>query len=380
MREQDRQRLAELADKWLAGQLNPAEKQAFEAWLDEVHDQPLEMPADAGNDEAFEAMLLQKIQGQIGSGRTYRLWPRISAAAAILVFLSFGGYFLLHRQKPIQQFSQNQQPVILPGGNKATLTLANGQTIILTNAKPGRIAKQSHAVINKTKNGTIVYQSGAAGAENQQIAYNTMTTPRGGQYPVQLPDGSYVLLNAASSLRYPTVFSGKERIVELTGEAYFEVVHNAKQPFKVITRTQTVEDLGTHFVINAYTDEPTIKTTLLQGSVKVTAAGQNSILKPGQQTLFDDAHPMEVIRYADTEAAMDWVNGNFVFNSEDLGSILRKIARWYNVDIQYEDQLAQKTFTGSISRYKNVSEVLDLLQTTNLVHFNIAGRRILVRR
>lgn len=310
------------------------------------------------------------------------LWPRIAAAASIVLFLSFGGYFLLHKQSQ-QHLAQNQVHDIAPGGNKTILTLANGKKIILNSAHNGLLAQQGGSVVNKTADGAIVYRDADSNkAQNPELmAYNAITIPRGGEYQLLiLPDGSKVWVNSASSLRYPTAFTGNERKVELTGEAYFEVVHNPAKPFRVVSKSQTVEVLGTHFNISGYDDEPAIKTTLLEGKVKVTATSNNLVkfLIPGQQAALNTNS--FTVNLVDTEEAVAWKNGQFMFDNDNIQYIMRTISRWYNVDIEYSGVIPDDTFGGGTSRFKNVSEILNILQLTGKVHFKIEGRKIIVSK
>jgi ferric-dicitrate binding protein FerR (iron transport regulator) len=276
---------------------------------------------------------------------------------------------------------QNQTHDIAPGGNKAILTLANGKKISLTDAKNGTIAQQAGIQVNKTKNGQLVYIVGtasgpAAGSgKAAEAAYNTIETPRGGQYQVVLPDGSKVWLNAASSITYPVVFNKNNRTVKINGEAYFEVIHHADAPFKVQTNNQTIEDIGTHFDVNAYNDEPNTKSTLLEGIVKVN----NITLKPGQQAV-TTANQTKVVD-ADLEATIAWKNAMFRFDSEKLGTIMRQVARWYDVEVTYEDEsLKDKSFGAVTTRFANASQLLHKLELTGVAKFRIEGKKIIVTR
>lgn len=310
------------------------------------------------------------------------------AAAVVLLTLSVGLYF--YRQvvpEPAKVFPEHVRADIAPGGNKAILILADGSEISLTDAENGALARQAGITIRKTAEGQVIYDAGAAsGSENEvsngQPKYNTIATPRGGQYQVNLPDGTKVWLNAASALTFPQSFCKlKERHVVLNGEAYFEVAKNKHQPFKVMTtvrpdqegREQVIEVLGTHFNVNAYQDEESIVTTLLEGSIRLN---NKLTLKPNQQSIFAYDH-FHVIP-ADTEEAVAWKNGYFMFANEDLRSIMRKISRWYNVEIVYQGKTTDNTFIGTVSRFKEVSEVLNILELTKTVHFKIEGRKITV--
>lgn len=310
----------------------------------------------------------------------YRL-TRYVAIAAVLLMVVAAGIMLFNKNSALDPAAHisHAAGLVVPGGNKAYLTLADGKVISLTDAGKGQLAEQAGISIRKTADGQVVYE-----AEKQEAdaagKTNTVTTPRGGQYQIVLPDGTRVWLNAASTLSFPTAFAGlKNRVVELKGEAYFEVAKDKSKPFIVKTTQQQVEVLGTHFNINAYADEENTRTTLLEGSVKVAAMGvlsQSAVLKPNQQAILADN--TLTVAAVDPEMAIDWKTGNFSFNKESLPAIMRKISRWYDVEIVYQDNYTGNDFTGIVSRKKQVTEVLDLLELTGLVHFKIEGRRITV--
>jgi len=311
-------------------------------------------------------------------------WYKYLVAAMILMAIT-AGVFYLYPSKPNTQAKVSKAiNDILPGKNMAYLTLSNGKKVILNNLSNGVILQEGDVNITKAASGQIVYTgTDKTDLPNTDNAFNLIETPTGGQYQVVLPDGTRLWLNAASSLKYPTSFKGaKNRKVELTGEAYFEVAKNKAQPFIVKTNSQEVQVLGTHFNINSYADEPEVKTTLLEGSVRVTAMDINGqrkaerILKPGQQCVLTDAAIN--IKNVDTDEAVAWKNGQFMFTSEPLTAIMRKVSRWYNVEVDYKGTTANKKFTGTVSRYSNVSEVLQTLELTNGVHFKLNGRKITV--
>lgn len=306
------------------------------------------------------------------------LWPRLVAAASILVVLSLGTYFLLHKNDDSRKANLAQPKSILPGGSKAILTLANGKQIILTQAKNGRLLTEANTEINKTADGSVLYKAIKTGHHDIRAEYNTLSTPRSGQYHLTLADGTGVWLNAASSIKYPVAFTGAYREVEISGEAYFEVAHNPARPFRVKSNAQVVEVLGTHFNINAYSDEMAVKTTLLEGSVKVTPNnnGTSKLLKPGQQAALSGSALS--VESANVEEATAWKNGYFRFNNEKIRNIMRQLSRWYDIDVQYDGDVTDEGFYGTISRYKNIGEVLEMIQQTKGVHFTIEGRRITV--
>ncbi|QEC73692.1 DUF4974 domain-containing protein [Arachidicoccus ginsenosidivorans] len=259
---------------------------------------------------------------------------------------------------------------IAPGQSGATLHLANGKAIPLDNLQNGLVAEQNGVKILKDKNG-VTY----VGKANAPL-YNDITTGRGQQWQLTLPDGTKVWLNAVSSIHYPLAFSGQQRMVSITGEAYFEVVHNAKQPFTVKAGNTVIEDIGTAFNINAYADEPFIKTTLVHGSVKVSTEKNSSLLKPGQQAATSAANKIKVIK-VNTENITGWMNGALNFDNEDLGEVMKKVARWYDIDVTYAGKIPKRTFAGSISRKMNLSEFLKLLEFEN-VDFKLDGKKITI--
>jgi len=307
-----------------------------------------------------------------------RRW-NIAAAASIVLAISFGGYFLTHRQN-ISEFKND----VAPGHNQATLTLANGKKIVLTKNLAGQLAQQGSTSIGVNGQNEIAYTGGSADS-NAPDTYNTLSTAIGEQspYPLVLADGTKVWLDAGSSITFPVAFTGKERSVKISGEAYFEVVHNEAHPFKVIAKDQVIEDIGTHFNVDAYNDEKEITTTLLEGAVKVSVDGATStvekagiMLKPGQKSVLKN-NTLDVAN-ADIEETIAWKNGYFRFQNEDIQSIMRKLSRWYNIDVQYSGAIPTEAFYATSSRYKNISEVLTMLQNTKGVHFKIEGRRVTV--
>lgn len=330
-------------------------------------------------DQHFEE-LQQKISGAtvIPAAKKRSLWKPIWTAAAV-VLMAAGTALIYYR--PVKPETKNiivQKTDVKPGRNKAVLTLGNGQKISLSDSGNGRIAVQSRAQITKTASGQIVYQESNEPANNGSAPeYNTIEAPAGGQWQVVLPDQSKVWLNAGSSLTYPTCFIGNERKVQLKGEAYFEITHNGKMPFKVSSKGQVVEVLGTHFNIMAYEDEQMMMTTLLQGSVRISDGGRSRVLVPGEQAQVSFAG-MRVTKETDLEDVMAWKNGYFKFN-ESLESTMRKIARWYDVKITYADNIDPSLrFGGKISRYKNLASALKIMELTGNVHFKIKGRRVTV--
>ncbi|RCH53834.1 hypothetical protein DJ568_14915 [Mucilaginibacter hurinus] len=302
----------------------------------------------------------------------------LQVAAMLIVVL---GVYLLVVNKT-QDAEKNTIAVvpakpIVPGGSKATLTMANGNVVVLDNAANGIIADDGAARVIKAANGEIVYKAGD-NAAGKPLAYNTLTTPRGGEYQVTLPDGTKVWLNAASSLSYPERFDGTERHVKLTGEAYFEVAKNKEKPFFVEVNKVTVKVLGTHFNVNAYNDENEITTTLLEGAVQVTKNNAHKVLTPGQQAVISNGSNNIQVSAANADDAIAWKNGYFTFNDDDIAGIMKKVSRWYDVEVEYRSSRTDQKFGGTFYRSKSITELLHHLEKVGNIHFKISGRRIIV--
>ncbi|WP_152439765.1 FecR family protein [Arcticibacter svalbardensis] len=309
--------------------------------------------------------------------------PIFKYAAILLCFFSIGfiGYNLT--KKETSPIVTNQNKAVNPGSSKAILTLSNGEVVNLDQLKDGRLKKENGMIITKTA-GKVSYEFAPSIENSSKIRYNIISTPNGGEFQISLTDGTKVWLNAGSSLRFPTAFEGNIREVELKGEGYFEVAKNTKKPFHVIVKDPVskknlnIEVLGTHFNVMAYDDEKRIQTTLLEGKVKLSFNGGESVLKPGEQAILSKINQVLSIQKVDTEICVAWKNGYFIFENEDLASILRKVSRWYNVDIEYKKNLKDLTFTGSISKFEDVRQILQLMELTEVINFKIEGRRIIV--
>ena len=312
--------------------------------------------------------------------KTRLLWPRVAAAASVIICLSIGSYFFLNRQKS-EQLAVEKAVQLSPGGNKAILTLANGETIALSTAKNGKLIQQGSVAITKVADGRIVYHTDLNSDTKENVlkntTYNTVTTPRAGQYNLTLADGTKVWLNAASSIKYPTAFVGSDRQVELTGEAYFEVAHNRLKPFRVKSHGQTVEVLGTHFNISAYADESAVRTDLLEGSVKVLTRAKTALLKPGQEAVFTALNSTISVKEADTGMSIAWKNGIFSFKKAELPAVMRQIARWYDLDVIYEGPVPSTAITGTVDRNVNASQFFQILKDLD-IHFRITGNKITI--
>jgi len=309
----------------------------------------------------------------------------IGIAAIALLFLAITLFFNKNADKRSHLSAKNNTKNstikdVLPGSNKAILTLSTGEKVNLDNAKTGQIAKLAGVTISKTLDDQLVYSPHETN-ENlaaAKIQFNTITIPKGGQYHLSLPDGTQVYLNSESSLTYPIEFLTDKRSVALKGEAYFEVAKNAKLPFVVdVNGKQKVEVLGTHFNVEAYADENMINTTLLEGSVRILSSQKEAVLKPGQMAVNQINQSLK-IKPANVEEVMAWKNGLFVFNNENITSIMKKIARWYNIEVIFKGNLENSNFIGNYSRAKSLSNLLKSIELMDKVHFKIEGRSVTV--
>jgi len=331
------------------------------------------------------------MEGTTGRERRRRLIMirRMAAAAVLLLVVGVGAYFQFFRKTdtpkvaaPVAVKKNQRIDVPAPNGNNAILTLADGSTVVLDSAQNGMLTRQGDAQVSKTNAGKLVYNVMGREPAPSEIFFNTVSTRRGGQYQIVLPDGSKVWLNTVSSLRFPTAFTGEERIVELTGEAYFEIEKNERMPFRVHVNApgdkgMDVRVLGTHFNVMAYDNEAEIKTTLLEGTVKVFRGDKSSVLAPGQQVKLDKRGGVKLDEHADVELAMAWKNGFISFKSADIRSIMRQVERWYDIDVVYEGDVSGRTFSGGISRDANLSELIRLLEVSK-IHFKMDGRKLTV--
>ena len=388
-----------IIERYSTGILSPQEEAILTEWLDtvpaaEFHatlDQCAVVPEKIRNYPVMSTAFAQRLEGQLdqldrldqqdAENKTpvralpWRKWT--AAAAAVVLLVSAGYYFLNRPAKTVVTTVVVKANDVPPGGDGAILTLANGEQIILDSAANGKLATDGNATITKTGDGQLAYNPGAGVAKT--LSYNSVTTPRGKKASLTLSDGTLVWLNAASSIRFPTNFIGKDRTVEITGEAYFEVAKNNNMPF-VVKKSGSdygVQVLGTSFNVNAYDDEDVIRTTLLDGSVRVYQGAAGGVLKPGQQAVSNGRGRIDVVGDANIESVMAWKIGIFRFDRSDIGTVMRQIARWYDVDVTYKGTIVQH-FGGSISRDVNVSKVFNMLEMTGAVKLSIEGRKVTV--
>ncbi len=324
-------------------------------------------------------------QNPLAHRKPFKLWIGISAAASIIAVISSILFF--YSKTPVPLSHTKNVSAIVPGTDKAILTLANGKKIELNETASGALASEGDALIRKMGDGQVVYER--IDKDRGTPLFNTITTPRGGQYRLRLADGTKVILNAGSSLKYPTIFGGGNRTVELTGEGYFEVARDKEHPFIVVSGGQKVEVLGTHFNINSYKEEGAIKTTLLEGAVRLSLSRTTGgslkdhsnilnevVLKPNQEASLSN-HRFTVGQ-ADP-AATAWLNGKFQFNNTPLSEVMRQISRWYDIDVVYPDGIPDESLTGGINRNLSASELLGMLERMH-VKAKLVGKKIIINK
>ena len=379
----DIEKISNLLEKFVAGTATPSEENELHAWYRQLNlikkdNVPI---LEESEKELLKRKMLHDMLKQIGSQSSGKVIPfykkkefiRKIAVAAVFLIVATSILFIYNPRKQSHvAIAQNiLKEDIAPGHNGAILHLSNGKTIALDSTGDGVIAQQGGIKIVK-KDGKLSYIG-----KSDKVVYNDIVTARGQQWELELPDGTKVWLNAASSIHYPLSFKGKERLVKITGEAYFEVVHNSDQPFKVQVGNVQIEDIGTTFNVNAYSDEPLTKTTLVDGSVKVSTGNNTKLLTPGEQAITQENNSIQVKKNVNVEEVISWKNGQIKFENEDLQTIMRQISRWYDVDITYQDNIPNKIFNGGISRKSNLSELLKILEFEG-VHFTQKGRNIIV--
>jgi transmembrane sensor len=379
-----------LAEKWIAGTITPEERTRLFEWYDRFDD--TELSIDGSDAAAFGRLkqeMLQDIRHRIKPPAKIRRLTRVSVAAAALLLLIPGAWLALHSRTttrlaattPAKNTSATND--IAPGRSKATLTLADGSTITLDSAHTGNLTSQGNARVIKRGDGQLQYASAAANTPAAPMVYNVLSTPRGGEYRLKLQDGTNVWLNASSSIRYPTTFIGKERRVEITGEAYFEVAKNADMPFRVSVnnpaagKNTEIEVLGTGFDVNAYQDEVGQRTTLIEGSVRVSNGPGAVTLKPSEQAV-SSGNQLKTMQLENPEQTIAWKNGYFEFENADIPTIMRQISRWYDVDVEYQGKGSDDRFSGRFSRNVSLAVVLQILHTSG-VQLLADDKKIVIR-
>jgi ferric-dicitrate binding protein FerR (iron transport regulator) len=382
-------RISSLINRYLKGKLDDVSEQELQDWIN----------ASSANKELFESLTdeakrdqkLQKMQAH----DVARSWGKIQKqtvaakvkhpsylkyiAAAVAVILLVAGIFLFPKKNMTEQPNMTMHDVP-PGSNKAILTLANGSKVFLASVQKGVINQQGNIQIIKLDSGQLSYKAPEDG--KIETAYNTIATPRGGQYQIILSDGTKVWLNADSRMRYPVAFTGKERVVDIAGEAFFEVAPDTKHPFIVTVNDMQIRVLGTQFNVNAYPDEPSVNTTLSEGSIQVqNAAGNTIVATPGEQVQLNPSGGLKLIKNADLDEALAWKRGLFVFHQAELTEIMRALSRWYDVSVEYlNGYRSPNHYTGIIRRQANLSDALRILELTSGAHFEIKDRTIIIKK
>ncbi|MBC9930041.1 FecR family protein [Chitinophaga qingshengii] len=378
----DQKELAILSEKYLAGTASEAETDRLLQWYNAYDEQELTVhiqAAAAETESSLQARMYQRLhQATHPAARKpvlrMRDWYGKAAAAVLILLMAGGGYYFFTRPRKSVPLAAAAPSTVQPGSNKATLTLADGTVINLDSIGTGPVELQGVKAV-KTQQGQIVYKDNG----NAAVHNNVLRTPRGGQFRVTLPDGTNVWLNAASSISYPTAFTGKSRNVSVTGEAYFEVAADAVRPFEVTMNDISILVLGTHFNINAYEDEPTINTTLLEGAVLVKTPGAMKHLEPGQQArVKPGSDRIEWLKHADVNSSIAWKNGYFSFDDADIPTVMRQLARWYNIEVSYAGNVPEGTFTGEIGRNLTQSQLMKILTQARINYKQEEGRKLVI--
>jgi transmembrane sensor len=384
--------ILDLFDRYSEGSCTPEEASIVESWFLKF-EQPSENYADTSNYDEIGEEVWAKLETQFPRKKPLSLYMKYAAVAALVVAVFGAGLFYYTNEQKTNIVATVAND-IAPGKNGATITLASGKVIQLSGTKAGVVVgnelkyNDNTPVIpgdpsrgNESSPGPANTRDLSQGRDDGRVQLLTAETQKGQTYQFTLPDGTKVWLNADSKISFPTQFNGKERKILLSGEAYFAVKHNAKQPFRVESNGQVVEDIGTEFNINAYADENSTKTTLVEGSAKVNMV----LLQPNQQAILSPfggdgaarGGKLNVIA-VNLEEIIAWKNGYFRFNDQHIESIMKQLARWYNIEVVYQGKIPTDGFNGKVSRNKNISQVLKALEATKIVHFKVEGRRVTV--
>lgn len=363
---------------------DPVKQELWQLWHELDEEETLALPNwDAVLDKINAQVVNWEQAPKVSVQRKHFFW-RIAAAAAILCVLGMAAYLLNENKKIDISTAANSikstDRDIAPGGNKAVLILSNGKAVVLDSMRQGQLAVQGNSKVMKINNGLLAYNQQLAKAHIPgPVKYNTLKTPRGGMYQLVLPDGTKTWLNAASSIRFPVAFTGKERRVEISGEVYFEVAKDENKPFIVKKGHMAISVLGTHFNVMAYDDEAGIKVTLLEGLVRISQEATNNtrLVKRGEQALVTPDGPIALTKGVNMEEAIAWTNNLFWFDGNNIQTVMGRISRWYNIDVEIKGNISQH-FTGVIPRDLMVSEVFKVLNKTGKINYKIEGNKIIV--
>jgi transmembrane sensor len=382
-------RLVLLITRQMSGELDPEETRELELWAAKAPENRRFL------DQFSNEVLLEKeiaIWNNIDPAQGYNRWIAYRQSRRRLRILRFSGWSVAaslllavvigdligrrHLSKRVAPAVAMKREPVMPGKNTAILTLSNGQQLVLDSVSKGELGIQGNSRLIKADSGSLSYLP--SGGDEAATIYNTLTTPKAGQYQLTLPDGTRVWLNNVSSIRYPTSFKGKDRMVELTGEAYFEIAKDAARPFIVKVRDELVQVLGTSFNIMSYPEEGGTQTTLLTGEVRVkTAAGAAVELKPDQQAEVKTGGKLIVLKDVPSQDIVSWKNGFFYFGRASFGAVMRQLARWYDVEVVYEGKMPDVEFGGKIDRSVPLDDLLKFLDK-NQIHFRLEGQKLIV--
>jgi transmembrane sensor len=373
--DKSQERYEALAEKWLNGTISAEEKEEFAMWYNNLPDTPMNIPAAfAASEEQHRNRMLAKI-----TSRSRRKWM-IPAAAAMVLLIGTGSLLVFRKMNFFRHPETAAARKILPAcSNKAVLTLDDGRQVVLESLSSGNVMQQQGVIITKSDSSLLRYSGErAASSRNSTPGFNILTTPKGSIFRVELSDGTRVWINSATVLKYPTVFTGKTREVYLSGQAYFEVAQQKNQPFVVNSETVQVKVLGTSFDIMTYKDEDAVRTTLTEGAVSVLSNTSSVIIHPGQQAILEARGDRFRLTEPDLDEVLAWKDGKFRFSNANIQTVMRQVARWYDVTVEYRGDISRLNLTGSLSRKADVSELLKAFEKTGEVHFDIENKKIIV--
>lgn len=391
--------IAKYITKYLRNELDAAERRELQHWLDE-HEDNKALFEKLTSEDYLHQQLINNGQFNVESAFRKFIENRATEKPVISIRKNYGkwwmaaaGFFLLSASllyvflvknntqmdaEMITQSSQTKSNDVLPGGNKAVLTLADGSVIELDEAANGTLSTQGNMKVIKLPGGKLAYEKGKG--QLAEVQYNTVTTPVGGQYELVLSDGSHVWLNAASSITFPTYFAQGNREVQVNGEVYLDVAHDRSRPFIVKADNVNIAVLGTSFNLSAYKNDDEIITTLVEGSVKISDANESVVIEPGEQAQVNHStNKISVIKDVNLESITAWKNGKFNFQEEDIHAIMRKLERWYGITVTFQSNVTREKFVGVISRDVKLSQILKMLEKTGVVDFTIVGKNVIVK-
>ena len=371
--DENNDRVQHLAFLKLNGKITADEDKELAEWLDLLPEEEITI---VGSRELLKSRIMAGIQKRINPRIPVRKkMYRYAVAASFITFALVGGFFVYHSNKksPPTDKEYVLNDIAAPKINRATIKMADGKIIYLDSSNKGTLASIGNVSLQKLADGTVVY----AGT-NKQVTYNLLTNPKGSNViDLVLSDGTKVWLNAGSSLEYPVSFTEKDRKVKVTGEAYFEVAHNALKPFRVLNGETEVAVLGTHFNVKAYENDADIKVTLIEGSVRVSKGAMLKVIRPGQQAIVESGN-IALQDNADIETVLAWKNGYFHFDKTSITEIMKEVSRWYNVDVEFDKSYESRRFSGEIARDANLSQLLKIMNESN-VNCSIEGKKLIVK-